>query len=120
MAAGTIADAYASDHAKAKAAVRVLRSFSVPANLKLLASTAQKTSGSYRLRFMHGIRAISIYYVVFGHSGSEYSFASGGMMLQLSYFDRYDSTLAAVGFMAVDTFFFLRHVKKWHFRLRLA
>ncbi|KAH7983535.1 hypothetical protein HPB52_012438 [Rhipicephalus sanguineus] len=28
-------------------------------------------------------------------------------MFQLSYFDRYDSTLAAVGFMAVDTFFFL-------------
>ncbi|KAL1427919.1 hypothetical protein MTO96_003077 [Rhipicephalus appendiculatus] len=110
MVVATLTDLYASKHSKATVAVRVLRSFSVPANLRLLTTATKKSSESYSHRFMHGIRAVSIFHVVFGHATCEYSFASGGMAFTLSYVDRYDSALTAAGFVSVDTFFFMRQV----------
>ncbi|XP_077495419.1 O-acyltransferase like protein-like [Amblyomma americanum] len=107
MVAATIVDAYASEEVKRTAIASVLRSFSVPANLRLLSSTPEKTSESYQLRFMHGVRAVSIAYIVYGHSMIELSFATTGSTNNLSYMDRYDSTLSMAAFMAVDTFFFL-------------
>ncbi|XP_077526181.1 nose resistant to fluoxetine protein 6-like [Haemaphysalis longicornis] len=108
MSTATVVDVYAPDCAKQNVAVTVLRSFSVPANLKLLTSTpTDKTSDSYTLRFMHGIRAISIFYVVFGHALGEYSFASGGSLFLTQYVDQYDSVFASSCILTVDTFFFL-------------
>ncbi|XP_037516855.2 regulator of hypoxia-inducible factor 1-like [Rhipicephalus sanguineus] len=107
MVAATFVDVYASDDTKKNVAVNVLRCFSMPANLRLLASKPEKTSGSYQLRFMHGLRAFSIYYVVFGHSSSEMAFVSANATYALHYMDRYESTLAAASFLSVDTFFFM-------------
>ncbi|XP_077551954.1 nose resistant to fluoxetine protein 6-like [Haemaphysalis longicornis] len=108
MATATVLDVYAPDCGNQNFGVTVLRSFSVPANLKLLTSTPMdKTSDSYTLRFMHGIRAISIFYVVFGHALGEYSFASGGSLFLSQYADQYDSVFAAGCILTVDTFFFL-------------
>ncbi|XP_077525581.1 nose resistant to fluoxetine protein 6-like isoform X2 [Haemaphysalis longicornis] len=108
LVAGTLVDLYATNHGKASVGVTALRSFSVPANLRLLTSvTTDKASDSYSLRFMHGIRAICIFYIVFGHSTMEYSFATSGTTFSQGYVDSYESTLAAAAFMTVDTFFFL-------------
>ncbi|XP_037268923.1 O-acyltransferase like protein [Rhipicephalus microplus] len=104
---GTLTDLYAPKQSRATVAGRLLRSFSVPANLRLLTTATKKSSESYSHRFMHGIRAVSIFHVVFGHATCEYSFASGGMAYMLSYLDRYDSPLTAAGFISVDTFFFM-------------
>ncbi|XP_049520331.1 O-acyltransferase like protein-like [Dermacentor silvarum] len=107
MVAASFVDAYATDDVKKNVAVNVLMCFSMPANLRLLASTPEKTSNAYNLRFMHGVRAFSIYYIVYGHSASELAFTTSGSLNILGYMDRYDSTLTAASFMSVDNFFFL-------------
>ncbi|XP_077560975.1 nose resistant to fluoxetine protein 6-like [Haemaphysalis longicornis] len=106
--AGSIVDLYSTDVSKkTEVGVSILRSFSVPANLRLLTSEAtDKTSEAYSLRFMHGIRAVSIFYIVFGHAAMEFSFATAGAIHIMGYLDQYDSTLAAAAIMIVDTFFF--------------
>ncbi|KAL1427932.1 hypothetical protein MTO96_003090 [Rhipicephalus appendiculatus] len=82
----------------------------MPANLRLLASKPERTSDSYQMRFMHGLRAFSIYYVVFGHSTSDMAFVSANATYALQYMDSYESTLVAASFLSVDTFFFMRYV----------
>ncbi|XP_077526169.1 nose resistant to fluoxetine protein 6-like isoform X2 [Haemaphysalis longicornis] len=108
MGAGTFVDLYSADKTNASVGASVLRSFSIPSNLRLLTSTpSDKSSDSYTLRFFHGIRAISIFHVVFGHSPAEYSFSNGAPMAVQAYLDRWDSTLTAAAFLSVDTFFFV-------------
>ncbi|XP_077525564.1 O-acyltransferase like protein-like [Haemaphysalis longicornis] len=108
IAAGTFVDLYSADKTKAKVGASVLKSFSISSNLRLLAFIpSDKTSDSYTLRFFHGIRAISIFHIVYGHSTVEYAFASGGAMHNPTYGDRFDSTLTTAGFLSVDTFFFM-------------
>ncbi|XP_077519794.1 nose resistant to fluoxetine protein 6-like [Amblyomma americanum] len=105
MAAGTIADICFPKEGKSN--VGVLRSFSVPANLRMLGTRNNKASPSHRLLFMDGMRAVSIYNVVLGHAAFDFAFTTSDTAFLLSYLDRYDSPLAAAAFMAVDTFFFL-------------
>lgn len=58
-------------------ALRFLTVFSVPANTKfLLAVNRDENSDAYAYRFFHGIRVISIFMVVLGHSYSAFDFAN--------------------------------------------
>lgn len=107
MVAATFLDMYASDTTKKNAAVNVLRCFSIPANLRLLASKPERLSDSYQLRFLHGLRAVSIYYIVYGHSTCEMAFVSANSTYALQYIDSYESTLTLASFLSVDNFFFM-------------
>ncbi|XP_075535503.1 nose resistant to fluoxetine protein 6-like isoform X2 [Dermacentor variabilis] len=86
----------------------VVTSFSVASNTKLMLHVAKdKGSEAYRLRFLHGIRFLSIVWVVAGHSYGATSHVWSSMANLVKYADEWQNILAAAGFISVDSFLFL-------------
>ncbi|KAM7303365.1 hypothetical protein ISCGN_013326 [Ixodes scapularis] len=86
----------------------LLCAFSLPANLSLLLSRDKdKTSDANTLRFLHGIRAISMFWIVMSHATFDYSFMNSASSNALHYLDRLDACILTAAYAAVDTFFYL-------------
>ncbi|XP_075538526.1 nose resistant to fluoxetine protein 6-like [Dermacentor variabilis] len=83
-------------------------SFSVAWNTNMMLHIAKdKGSEAYRLRFLHGIRFLSIVWVVAGHSYGATSHVWSRMANLVNYADEWQSMIATAGFISVDSFLFL-------------
>ncbi|XP_064459087.1 nose resistant to fluoxetine protein 6-like [Ornithodoros turicata] len=86
---------------------KYITAFSVTANTKMLLAVADKGSGIYSLRFLHGIRFMSMLWILFGHAYSSGTTIAGGMINLLVLMDRVSGNIIAGGYLSVDTFLFL-------------
>ncbi|XP_070394992.1 nose resistant to fluoxetine protein 6-like [Dermacentor albipictus] len=85
-----------------------LTSFSVASNTNMILHVAKdKGSDAYRLRFLHGIRFLSIVWVAAGHSYGATSPVWSRMANLAKYADEWQSMIATAGFISVDSFLFL-------------
>ncbi|XP_077527989.1 nose resistant to fluoxetine protein 6-like isoform X2 [Haemaphysalis longicornis] len=88
---------------------QALTSFSLVSNIRALLSVAKdKESDSYRFRFLHGLRVLSIASVVIGHCYGCPSDTWSRVVNNVIMSDRWTTMIVAAGFIGVDTFFFLR------------
>lgn len=110
MVIGTTIELYVSQkcpHRHHSALMECLTSFSVVTNTKIiLASNKDKRSDTYPYRFIHGIRFLSILWIVLGHSYGTIMDTMSRMANALLYFDHWETVIVTAGFQCVDTFFF--------------
>ncbi|XP_050051610.1 nose resistant to fluoxetine protein 6-like [Dermacentor andersoni] len=86
----------------------VLTPFSVVSNTRMMLHIAtDKTSDSYSMKFLHGIRFFSIVWILVGHSYGAPSDVWSRMVNVIIYAEKWQNIFTAVGFMSVDCFFFL-------------
>ncbi|KAK8759178.1 hypothetical protein V5799_003193 [Amblyomma americanum] len=114
---GTLTDAFTSRTTKTASKerskcttglVETLKSFSVISNTRMLLSIAKdKGSDSHRYRFLHGIRFLSITWVVVGHCYGSPSDTWSRVVNNIIFADRWYTMIVPAGFIGVDTFFFL-------------
>lgn len=82
--------------------------FSVVSNTRMMLRVAtDKGSEAYCYRFLHGLRFLSIVWVVVGHCYGSPSDVWARFVNALIYADHWENTITAGGFISVDTFFFL-------------
>lgn len=82
--------------------------FSAVSNTRMMLRVAtDKGSEAYCYRFLHGLRFLSIVWVVMGHSYGSPSDVWARFVNALIYADHWENTITAGGFVSVDTFFFL-------------
>ncbi|XP_077557439.1 nose resistant to fluoxetine protein 6-like [Haemaphysalis longicornis] len=87
---------------------QALTSFSLVSNIRALLSVAKdEASDSYRFRFLHGLRVLSIASVVVGHCYGCPSDTWSRVVNNVIMSDRWTTMIVAAGFIGVDTFFFL-------------
>lgn len=108
----TVVDVYVplgeTTNSKWGVCVQLLTCFSLASNLKLLLSVNRDNdSDAYRFRFLHGIRACSMFWIVLGHSIFDFAGVQSGLSNALFYIERLDSCIFAVAYLSVDSFFFL-------------
>ncbi|XP_077527604.1 nose resistant to fluoxetine protein 6-like [Haemaphysalis longicornis] len=83
-------------------------SFSLVSNTRtLLHVAADKFSEGYRYRFLHGMRFLSIVWVVLGHCYGSPSEVWSRLANNWIYADHWKYVILTSGFISVDTFFFL-------------
>ncbi|KAL1413994.1 hypothetical protein MTO96_007809 [Rhipicephalus appendiculatus] len=106
----TIADIYLARKALGKDIVGIrayLIAFSAAANSALITRTTEKNSDAYALRFLHGIRFLSMIWIMLGHSYGTISDTLSGLANNIAYFERWENMILTGGYLSVDTFFFL-------------
>lgn len=82
--------------------------FSVVSNTRMMLRVAtDKGSEAYCYRFLHGLRFLSIVWVVLGHCYGSPSDVWARFVNLLVYADHWENTITAGGFISVDTFFFI-------------
>ncbi|XP_077525920.1 nose resistant to fluoxetine protein 6-like [Haemaphysalis longicornis] len=83
-------------------------SFSVVSNTRVLLQVAtEKGSEAYRYRFLHGIRFLSIVWIVLGHCYASPSEVWSRIVNAVLHADHWENIIITSGFQSVDTFFFL-------------
>lgn len=89
--------------------LRFLTTFSVRANTKILtAVNRDQSSEAYAYRFLHGIRIISMFIIVLGHSYSAFDFINTSRLVNgLHFADQPSICIVMMGYLAVDAFFFI-------------
>ncbi|XP_049516875.1 nose resistant to fluoxetine protein 6-like [Dermacentor silvarum] len=88
---------------------KCLVAFSVMTNTRFIVNISNdKNSEAYSLRFIHGVRFLSIFWICLGHSYATITDNIARLINGLHYFERWETLIVTAGFMAVDTFFFLR------------
>lgn len=112
IALGTAVDVCCSSRKEKGSAknalLSLLTSFSVVSNTRMMLQIAtDKSSDSYTMRFLHGIRFLSIVWVVVGHCYGASSDVWSRMVNVIIYADQWHSIFTAVGYVSVDCFFFL-------------
>ncbi|KAH6945456.1 hypothetical protein HPB50_008532 [Hyalomma asiaticum] len=112
IVAATIVDLYLAHKARGKDTVgvltRYLLAFSAAANTDLIMRTTNNSSDAYALRFLHGLRFLSLVWIMLGHSYGTISDTLSGMGNNIAYFERWENMILTGGYLSVDTFFFLR------------
>lgn len=109
---GTAADVCCSNRKMEGAAkntlVSVLKSFSLVSNTRMMLQIAtDKSSEAYSMKFLHGIRFLSMVWVIIGHSYGASSDVWARMVNVIIYVDQWQNVITALGYMSVDCFFFL-------------
>ncbi|XP_075543165.1 nose resistant to fluoxetine protein 6-like [Dermacentor variabilis] len=111
VALGTGLDIYTEQRAvkcRRHALVRVATCFSLLSNTRsMLSVNKDKNSDAYRFQFLHGIRFLSIVWIVIGHCYGTPSDVWSRLINNVALGDRWDITIISAGFISVDTFFFL-------------
>lgn len=111
VALGTGLDIYAENKApkcRHNALVRVALCFSLLSNTRsMLSINKDKNSDAYRFQFLHGLRFLSIVWIVIGHCYGTPSDVWSRLINNISLSDRWDIAIISAGFISVDTFFFL-------------
>ncbi|KAH7979353.1 hypothetical protein HPB49_009129 [Dermacentor silvarum] len=112
IALGTAVDLCCSSSKEKGAAKNILlsvvTSFSVVSNTRMMLNIpTDKTSDSYSMKFLHGIRFWSIVWVLVGHSYGAPSDVWSRMVNVIIYAEKWQNVITTVGFMSVDCFFFL-------------
>lgn len=110
---GTLTDVLTSrtnaKHSKCVAfLIETLKSFSLVSNTRMMLSIAKdKGSDSYSYRFFHGVRFLSIAWVVVGHCYGSPSDTWSRNINNIIFADIWVTMIPPAGFIGVDTFFFL-------------
>ncbi|XP_064459085.1 nose resistant to fluoxetine protein 6-like [Ornithodoros turicata] len=86
---------------------KIMTAFSVRANTRMLLAQADKESDAYTFRFLHGIRFISMAWIVLGHAYSSGTNVAGRLANVLAYSDRISYVMISGAYLSVDTFLFL-------------
>ncbi|XP_075538067.1 nose resistant to fluoxetine protein 6-like [Dermacentor variabilis] len=87
---------------------KCLVAFSLITNTRIIVDVSNnQNSDGNSLRFIHGIRFLSIFWVCLGHSYGTIADNITRLVNALHYFEHWESLIAIAGFLAVDTFFFL-------------
>ncbi|XP_037521567.1 nose resistant to fluoxetine protein 6 isoform X2 [Rhipicephalus sanguineus] len=112
IAGATVVDLYmdSKGNAAQKGGVlqRLVVGFSAASNTRALFRVAGKTHpDQYSLSFLHGMRAISVAYIVLGHCYQALSDTWGRLLNMVIDTDNSASMILAAAFNSVDTFFFL-------------
>ncbi|EEC14651.1 hypothetical protein IscW_ISCW011640 [Ixodes scapularis] len=112
MALSTLADFWllrkGTEHSNRGSGFEVITAFSVRRNTVLLLSNeTDEQSTAYKLRFLHGIRVLSMFWIVMGHSARNVALVMSGLVNLLAYSDTLMSCVGIAGIISVDTFFFL-------------
>ncbi|KAL3181649.1 hypothetical protein MRX96_036561 [Rhipicephalus microplus] len=86
---------------------RCILAFSIITNTKVILNVKMdKNSETTSLRFVHGIRFLSIFWICLGHSYATITENITRVINALHYFERWETLIVTAGFLAVDTFFF--------------
>lgn len=95
-------------HLIAEGLVGILSAFSLPSNLTRLLSAS---GGASELRCVHGIRALSMCWIVLGHTYvlMDFELLKDPATMQ-GWFASLEFELINSGWLAVETFFLLRYV----------
>lgn len=109
---GTAADVCCSSRKKEgapkSALLSVLTAFSVVSNTRMMLQIARdKSSESYSMKFLHGIRFLSMVWVIVGHSYGAPADVWSRMVNVIIYVEQWQNIFTAAGYMSVDCFFFL-------------
>lgn len=112
MALSTLMDFWLSrqesENSNRGCVLEVMTAFSVRRNtILLLSKETDEYSTAYKLRFLHGIRVLSMFWIVMGHSARNVAFVMSGLVNLLAYSDTLISCVGIAGIISVDTFFFL-------------
>ncbi|KAL3197088.1 hypothetical protein MRX96_053922, partial [Rhipicephalus microplus] len=81
--------------------------FSAAGNSALITRATKKNSDAYALRFLHGMRLLSMIWIMLGHSYGTISDTLSGLANNILYFERWENMIVTGGYLSVDTFFFL-------------
>ncbi|XP_077487151.1 nose resistant to fluoxetine protein 6-like [Amblyomma americanum] len=82
--------------------------FSVVSNTRMiLQPAADDSTDSYSLRFLHGVRYLSLTWIVIGRCYVSTSVVWSRMVNTIIYAESWENILAGLGYAALDTFFFL-------------
>ncbi|XP_064459086.1 nose resistant to fluoxetine protein 6-like [Ornithodoros turicata] len=87
--------------------LRCITGFSVASNTRMLLGVGNKGSEAHTLRFLHGIRFLSMMWIVFGHAYSSGSSIAGRLANVFVYSDRALYVIIFGAYLSVDTFLFL-------------
>ncbi|XP_037269392.1 nose resistant to fluoxetine protein 6 [Rhipicephalus microplus] len=88
--------------------IETFKSFSLVSNTRMLLSVAKdKGSDSYSYRFLHGVRFLSIAWVVVGHCYGSPSDTWSRVINNVIFAEKWFTMIVAAGFIGVDTFFFM-------------
>ncbi|XP_072144849.1 nose resistant to fluoxetine protein 6-like [Dermacentor andersoni] len=108
---GTTADLYLARKARRNDKIGILTTyliaFSAAANTGFITRTTKTNSDVYGLRFLHGMRLLSLVWIMLGHSYGTISDTLSGMANNIGYFERWENMIVTGGYLSVDTFFFL-------------
>lgn len=112
MAASTAVDLFirrsCSDQFGKGIAAKVLTSFAVTSNTRMLLKMPdEKDSDEYVFRFLHGIRYLSIAFIMFGHCYQTLSDTWSRLLNLLIESNKWQAMFVASAFNSVDTFFFV-------------
>ncbi|KAL3244621.1 hypothetical protein MRX96_018605 [Rhipicephalus microplus] len=112
VAGATVIDLYMDSKGnsaqKGGVLLRLVAGFSAARNTRFLFRVTDKTKpDQYSLRFLHGVRAISVGYIVLGHCYQAVSDTWGRFSSLFIGTDDSGSMIIAAAFNNVDTFFFL-------------
>ncbi|KAL1486518.1 hypothetical protein MTO96_031349 [Rhipicephalus appendiculatus] len=112
IAVATVVDLYKNsmrDNAqKGGGLLKIVVIFSAATNTRSLFRVADKTNpDQYSLSFLHGMRVISVGYIVLGHCYQALTDTWGRLLNMMIGTDDSGSMMVAVAFNSVDTFFFL-------------
>ncbi|KAM7304861.1 nose resistant to fluoxetine protein 6 [Ixodes scapularis] len=87
--------------------MKCLTSFSIIKNTKLiLAVNKNKSSETYQYRFIHGLKFLSMVWIVLGHSYGIVTDNMSRMVNALHYFEHWYTLIVTAGYLGVDIFFF--------------
>lgn len=88
--------------------IETFKGFSLVSNTRMLLSVAKdKGSDSYGYRFLHGVRFLSIAWVVVGHCYGSPSDTWSRVISNVIFAEKWTTMIVPAGFIGVDTFFFL-------------
>ncbi|XP_037517444.2 nose resistant to fluoxetine protein 6 [Rhipicephalus sanguineus] len=111
IVAATIGDLYLARKKREKDNAGILTTyliaFSAAANSGLITRKTNSKSDAYALRFLHGIRFLSLIWIMLGHSYGTISDTLSGLANNVAYFERWENMIVTGGYLSVDTFFFL-------------
>lgn len=81
--------------------------FSIKTNTRVILNiNNDKNSEANSLRFIHGIRFLSIFWICLGHSYATIAENITRVINAVHYFEHWETMVVTAGFLAVDTFFF--------------
>lgn len=112
MAASTAVDLFirrrCSDNFVKGLQAKVLTAFAVTSNTRMLLNMPdEKDSDEYVFRFLHGIRYLSIAFIMFGHCYQTLSDTWSRLLNLLIESNKWQAMFVASAFNSVDTFFFV-------------
>ncbi|XP_075538180.1 uncharacterized protein LOC142572723 [Dermacentor variabilis] len=88
---------------------KCVTAFSVVRNSKLLLAVNKDDNSETRCyKFMHGLRFLGMFWICLGHSYATLNENISRLIGALAIFESWESPIVSAGFVAVDTFFFMR------------